>query len=181
MLKPANDNSKISYHAQSRLTALAVLIENARSKVLQQGAVADGVRAIISGEDDDSCMAAAMQLASSLGLSHQSVDISELYIDYCGEAENRLEQMLAGAQDADSLVYFHQLDHIFGHDPDWANGHERHVRLDAGYFINTLARYDVPVILRTRAYHRLDQAILRQFSCVIDLDEGAVPVERRVS
>jgi len=181
MTRLADDHSKISYYVQSRITALAVLIDNARNSDSNQGLAEGAGRAIFSAVDDDVAVAAARLLAASLGLSFQAVDIGKLYSDYCYEVENHLEQSLTAAQDGQALLYFHHLDQSFGHDPARVTGRERHVQLDVDYFLKTLARFEVPVILHTRAYHRLDQSILRLFSCVIDMHDGVPAARQQVS
>ena len=181
MNKLAEDHSKISYYVQSRINALAVLIENARDNDTGLG-LADGAgRAIFSASDSADARAAARLLAASLGLTFRAVDIGRLYKEYCDEVENHLERLLTAAEDDHALLYCYHLDQCFGHDPIRVSGHERHIRLDVNYFLKILEAYEVPVVLHTRSYHRLDVAILRLFSCVIDMDEGVLPVRQQVS
>lgn len=181
MNKLAEDRSKISYYVQSRINALAVLIENASKSDAGQGLAEGAGRAIFSAAVEADAAAAARLLAASLGLSFQPVDIGKLYNEYCDEVENHLERTLKAAQDDHALLYFYHLDRCFGHDPARVSGHELHVQLDVDYFLKILACFEVPIVLYTRSYHLLNQAILRQFSCVIDMDEGIPAVRQQVS
>jgi SpoVK/Ycf46/Vps4 family AAA+-type ATPase len=171
----------ISYFLQSQIAGLALMIDNARHKATKQTATDRGVRAIIAGGNDNGALEAAQLLAESLGRSLLPIDMSALYQQYCGETENHLEQILEKAQSGNLIVLFDRLDNLFGHDYDVSAAHERHVQLDVDYFINILARYNLPVLIRTRAYHRLDRAIVCLFSCVIDLDDGALPLQRHIA
>lgn len=173
----SGENSNISYHVKSRLEGLAVMIENGDKKGLSLNT--SGVKAIFSGANTASAETAANMLSDMLHLSLQYVDISGLYKKYCGEAENYLEQLLSAAQASHSIVIFDRLDDIFGHDVQVTTEHGRHVQLDVNYFLKTLAKFQMPAIICTRAYHRLDVAIMRQFACVIDLDDGVYPVRRQ--
>jgi len=181
MTKLADDHSNISYFVQSRINALALLIENSSNSDAGQGLAEGAGRAIFSATDEADAEAAARLLATSLGMSFQAVDIGKLYNEYCDEVENHLERTLKAAQDDHSLLYFYHLDRCFGHDPARPSGHDLHVQLDVDYFLKILACFEVPVILYTRSYHRLDQGILRLFSCVIDMDEGMQAARTRVS
>jgi len=181
MNKLADDHSKISYYVQSRINALALLIENAMNSDAGQGLAEGAGRAIFSAIDEADAAAAGRLLATSLGMSFQAVDIGKLYNEFCDEVENHLERTLKAAQDEHSLLYFYHLDRCFGYDPSQLSGHELHVQLDVDYFLKILACFEVPVILYTRSYHRLNQAILRQFSCVIDMDEGIPAARQQVS
>lgn len=167
----------ISYYLQSRLMDLARLIENAAQQPLPDG----GPCAIFSGGEEADITAAVRLLTDALGAGWQQLDLVSLYAKYQGESENHLAQILEEARDRHQLVLCDGVDALFGHSHGGDESHEHHARLDVAYFLNILRRFNVPVILRTRAYYRLDHAIIKHFSCVIDFDDGILPLVHKRS
>jgi len=175
-VRDGGDEVSMSYQLQSRLIVLVNMIENARNQVDGQVSVSP-VRAIFSGAGDEELEAAEHLLAATLDVGLKRIDLSELYNQYRSESEHRLEQYLDQAQADHGVLLFDGVDALFGHDTAvMKEGGGRHRQLDVGYFLKTLGCRNVPIILHSRSYFRLAPDILRHFACVVDFDDGLLPL-----
>ena len=118
---------------------------------------------------------AAQILAADLRLDLYRIDLSQVVNKYIGETEKQLDKVFEQAEAANAVLFFDEADALFGRRTEVRDAHDRYANVETGYLLQRLEMYSGIAILATNLRRNLDEAFLRRFHVVIELE---LPNER---
>jgi hypothetical protein len=126
-----------------------------------------GLKALFTGEPGTGKTLAAEVIASKLGLSLLTTDLSRLVSKWVGETEKNLDTAFAEAEASNAVLFFDEADSLFGKRGQVQHGTDRWANLEVGYLLQRLETFDGLVILASNLRENIDPAFTRRFSIVV--------------
>jgi hypothetical protein len=132
-----------------------------------------GLKALFTGEPGTGKTLAAEVIASRLGLSLVTTDLSRLVSKWVGETEKNLDIAFAEAEASNAVLFFDEADALFGKRGQVEHGTDRWANLEVGYLLQRLESFDGLVILASNLRENIDSAFTRRFTIVVHFPRPA--------
>jgi hypothetical protein len=132
-----------------------------------------GLKALFTGEPGTGKTLAAEVIASQLGLSLVTTDLSRLVSKWVGETEKNLDIAFAEAEASNAVLFFDEADALFGKRGQVEHGTDRWANLEVGYLLQRLESFDGLVILASNLRENIDSAFTRRFTIVVHFPRPA--------
>jgi hypothetical protein len=126
-----------------------------------------GLKALFTGEPGTGKTLAAEVIASRLGLTLVTTDLSRLVSKWIGETEKNLDTAFTEAEASNAVLFFDEADALFGKRGQVEHGTDRWANLEVGYLLQRLETFDGLVILASNLRENIDPAFTRRFSIVV--------------
>jgi hypothetical protein len=126
-----------------------------------------GLKALFTGEPGTGKTLAAEVIASRLGLSLVTTDLSRLVSKWVGETEKNLDTAFTEAEASNAVLFFDEADALFGKRGQVEHGTDRWANLEVGYLLQRLESFDGLVLLASNLRENIDPAFTRRFSIVV--------------
>jgi len=109
-----------------------------------------GAYALFSGPSGTGKTMTAEVLAKELRMDLYKVDLSAVVSKYVGETEKNLAQLFDKAESENLILFFDEVDPLFGRRGDTKAANDRYGNLEADYLFRQIESHRTPVILTTR-------------------------------
>ena len=139
-----------------------------------------GLKALFTGEPGTGKSLAAEVIASRLGLSLVTTDLSRLVSKWVGETEKNLDAAFTEAEASNAVLFFDEADALFGKRGQVEHGTDRWANLEVGYLLQRLESFDGLVILASNLRENIDPAFTRRFSIVVHFPRPGLDARRRL-
>jgi SpoVK/Ycf46/Vps4 family AAA+-type ATPase len=114
---------------------------------------------------------AAEVIANELQLDLYRIDLSQVVNKYIGETEKNLKKLFDVAQEAGAILFFDEVDALFGKRTKTKDSHDRYANIEVSYLLQRIEEYQGIVILSTNNKDSIDRAFLRHFRYVVDFPD----------
>ncbi len=129
----------------------------------------DGMIALFAGSPGTGKFQAAEAVARALDLSLLRIDLSHVVSKYIGETEKNLRQVFDAAEEAGAVLFFDEVDALFGQRTEVKDAHDRAANLEVGrLLLDRIERFRGLVVLATPRRDNLDDAFVRRLRWVIE-------------
>ena len=119
----------------------------------------------------------AETLASSLDVDLFRVDLSAVVSQYIGETEKNLNDVFDKAETSGAILFFDEVDALFGARGTVNDAHDRFVNEETAHFLQRIESHSGIVILTTNGKQRIEQAFSPQAKVVVMV--GTMGTRRR--
>ncbi|MCM8882037.1 MAG: AAA family ATPase [Candidatus Thiodiazotropha sp.] len=152
--------------------SLESLVERVRYRVEVQGRwglgkarfgnLGNGLVALLHGESGTGKTFAAQVIASRLGMSMLSVDLSRVVSKYIGETEKHLNELFDLVEGFRSLLFFDEADALFGKRTNVKDAHDRYANIEVNFLLQRLESFEGIVLLSSNFQQSMDDAFTRR-------------------
>ncbi|MFE0462527.1 AAA family ATPase [Kitasatospora sp. NPDC058965] len=139
-----------------------------------------GPTALFTGPPGTGKTLAAEVIAGELGLDLFTVDLSSVVGTDLGETEETLERILTAAAETDAILFFDEVDALFGRRPGARDAHDRHGTVEIARLLRRLERYEGPAVLAGNLGRQLDEALTRRLQFVVEFPFPAEAERERI-
>ncbi len=127
-----------------------------------------GVFALFSGPSGTGKTMAAQVIAASLEVDLYVVDTGALISKYVGETAQNLQNILAQAEADAAVLFFDEVDGIFGKRTSNSDTHARYLNSDTNVLLQAVEAYTGTCIMATNRRDNIDSAFLRRLRYVLE-------------
>jgi SpoVK/Ycf46/Vps4 family AAA+-type ATPase len=125
------------------------------------------VTALFAGPSGTGKTMAAEAIAAELDLPLYRIDLSQVVNKYIGETEKNLRRLFDAAGSADVILFFDEVDALFGRRAEVKDAHDRYVNLEISCLLQRMEEFKGLAILATNRKKDLDEAFLRRLRFVV--------------
>jgi SpoVK/Ycf46/Vps4 family AAA+-type ATPase len=136
-----------------------------------------GISALFSGPSGTGKKMAAGIIANDLCLNLYRIDLSAVVSKYIGETEKNLRQLFDAAEDGGAILFFDEVDALFGKRSEVKDGHDRYANIEINYLLKRVEAFRGLAILATDTKNAIDQAFIRRLRFIVDFSFPSI--ERR--
>lgn len=122
---------------------------------------------ILSGSTALRRRKSAETLAASLDIELFRVDVSAVMSRYIGETEKNLNDVFDKAETNGAILFFDEVDALFGARSTVNNAHDRFANEETAHFLQRVESHSGIVILTTNGTQRIEQAFSPQTKVVV--------------
>ncbi|MBT2970005.1 MAG: ATP-binding protein [Candidatus Thiodiazotropha sp. (ex Ctena orbiculata)] len=122
----------------------------------------NGLVALLHGESGTGKTFAAQVIASRLGLSMLSVDLSRVVSKYIGETEKHLNELFDLGEGFRALLFFDEADALFGKRTNVKDAHDRYANIEVNFLLQRLESFEGIVLLSSNFQQSMDDAFTRR-------------------
>jgi ATP-dependent 26S proteasome regulatory subunit len=126
------------------------------------GSRGNGLVALLHGESGTGKTFAAQVIASRLGLSMLSVDLSRVVSKYIGETEKHLNELFDLGEGFRALLFFDEADALFGKRTSVKDAHDRYANIEVNFLLQRLESFEGIVLLSSNFQQSMDDAFTRR-------------------
>ncbi|MCU7871013.1 MAG: ATP-binding protein, partial [Candidatus Thiodiazotropha sp. (ex Lucinoma borealis)] len=101
-------------------------------------------------------------IASRLGMSMLSVDLSRVVSKYIGETEKHLNELFDLGEGFRSLLFFDEADALFGKRTNVKDAHDRYANIEVNFLLQRLESFEGIVLLSSNFQQSMDDAFTRR-------------------
>lgn len=149
---------------EKQMAALDEIVEDAR---LRSG-LRSGIHALFAGGKGSGKAIAGEVIANQLGSNVHRIDLSEVVSKYIGETEKNLDRLFELAEETGAILYFDEVDALFGKRSEVKDAHDRYANIEINYLLKRLEEHKGAVIFATNRKQDIDEAFLRRLRFVVD-------------
>ena len=126
-----------------------------------------GVNALFSGPSGTGKTMAAEVVANALRLDLSKIDLSQVVSKCIGETEKNLDAIFAGADKANAIICFDEVDSLFGKRSEVRDSHDRYANIEISYLLQKMEEYEGVAILASNLRQNLDDAFVRRLTFTV--------------
>lgn len=127
-----------------------------------------GISALFVGPSGTGKTMATEVLANELHLPLFRIDLSALVSKYIGETEKRLRIVFDAAEDGGAILFFDEVDALFGRRSEIKDSHDRYSNVEIGYLLQLIEKHQGLTILATNIKIQFDPAFIRRLSFIVN-------------
>lgn len=131
-----------------------------------------GIFALFSGPGDTGKTLAVKILASELAMDIYRVDLAAVAGKYIGETEKNLSKVFKKAEKTNSLLFFNEVDALFGKRSEVKNSHDRYANLEISDLLSRMEDHCGLAVLSTNKKKNLDPAFVRHFQYILEFQSS---------
>lgn len=133
----------------------------------KKAAYGRGLSVLLSGPPGTGKTMAAQVIANQLHMQMYKVQISQIVSKYIGETEKNLRQVFTEARDANCILFFDEMDALFGKRSEVKDSHDRNANIETAYLLQQLEEYDGVILMATNLIQNIDEAFMRRINFVV--------------
>lgn len=124
--------------------------------------------AMLSGPSGVGKSIAARALAAALHMDAYRVDVAAILDKFVGEAEKRLVQLFARAEELDVVLALDEGDSLMSRRTSGSSATDRYANAETSTLLTALDSFDGILVVTTNAADKIDSAFLRRMDVVIE-------------
>jgi len=125
------------------------------------------VRVLLTGKNRTGALVAAQKLVRDLREDLYHVDLGAVVSKYIGETEKNLRRVFAAAKKNGAVLFFDEVDALFGKRTELKDSHDRYVNIEINYLLQRIEKYGGVAILAAGNRTKIDNALSQWFHFVI--------------
>ena len=110
---------------------------------------------------------AAEIIAGELGLDLYKIDLSGVVSKYIGETEKNLHTIFQEAEQSNVILFFDEVDAIFGKRSEVKDAHDRYANIEINYLLQKMEEYEGITILASNFSQNFDDAFTRRLRFIV--------------
>ncbi|MGN1340080.1 MAG: ATP-binding protein [Oscillospiraceae bacterium] len=146
----------------------------------KRAAYGRGLSVLFSGPPGTGKTMAAQVITNQLHMRMYKIQISQIVSKYIGETEKNLRQVFTEARQANCILFFDEMDALFGKRSEVKDSHDRNANIETAYLLQQLEEYDGVVLMATNLLQNIDEAFMRRINFVVSFPFPDVPTRRRL-
>lgn len=146
----------------------------------RRAAYGRGLSVLFSGPPGTGKTMAAQVITRQLHMRMYKIQISQVVSKYIGETEKNLRQVFTEARNANCILFFDEMDALFGKRSEVKDSHDRNANIETAYLLQQLEEYDGVVLMATNLMQNIDEAFMRRINFVVTFPFPDVPTRRRL-
>lgn len=128
-----------------------------------------GLHILLGGPSGTGKTMLAQVIANALDLTVYQIDLSSVVSKYIGETEKNLEKIFDEAQKGSCVLFFDEMDALFGKRSETKDAHDKYANMETAYLLQRLEQYDGIVIMATNYLSNIDEAFYRRIHFVFHI------------
>lgn len=133
----------------------------------KKAAYGRGLSMLFSGPPGTGKTMAAQVVTNQLHMQMYKIQLSQIISKYIGETEKNLRQVFTEAKNANCILFFDEMDALFGKRSEVKDSHDRHANIETAYLLQQMEEYDGVVLMATNLLQNIDEAFMRRINFVI--------------
>ena len=146
----------------------------------KKAAYGRGLSMLFAGPPGTGKTMAAQVVTNQLRMQMYKIQISQIVSKYIGETEKNLRQVFTEAKNANCILFFDEMDALFGKRSEVKDSHDRHANIETAYLLQQMEEYDGVVLMATNLLQNIDEAFMRRINFVIHFPFPDVPTRKRL-
>lgn len=146
----------------------------------KRAAYGRGLSVLFSGPPGTGKTMAAQVITNQLRMQMYKIQISQIVSKYIGETEKNLRQVFTEARNANCILFFDEMDALFGKRSEVKDSHDRNANIETAYLLQQMEEYDGVVLMATNLLQNIDEAFMRRINFVISFPFPDVPTRKRL-
>ena len=146
----------------------------------RRAAYGRGLSVLFSGPPGTGKTMAAQVITNHLHMRMYKIQISQVVSKYIGETEKNLRQVFTEARNANCILFFDEMDALFGKRSEVKDSHDRNANIETAYLLQQLEEYDGVVLMATNLLQNIDEAFMRRINFVVSFPFPDVQTRRRL-
>ena len=146
----------------------------------RRAAYGRGLSVLFSGPPGTGKTMAAQVITNQLHMQMYKIQISQIVSKYIGETEKNLRQVFTEARNANCILFFDEMDALFGKRSEVKDSHDRNANIETAYLLQQLEEYDGVVLMATNLLQNIDEAFMRRINFVVSFPFPDVPTRKRL-
>ncbi len=126
-----------------------------------------GLSILFSGPPGTGKTMAAQVITNQLHMRLYKIQLSQIVSKYIGETEKNLKKVFTEAKNANCVLFFDEMDALFGKRSEVKDSHDRHANVETAYLLQQMEEYDGVVLMATNLLQNIDEAFMRRISFVV--------------
>ncbi len=106
-------------------------------------------------------------IANVLKLEIYKIDLSQVVSKYIGETEKNLNEVFQEAQSSNAILFFDEMDALFGKRSEVKDAHDKYANLETAYLLQKMEEYKGICVLASNHLMNIDEAFLRRINYII--------------
>lgn len=128
-----------------------------------------GLHILLGGPPGTGKTMLAQVIANELDFTLYRIDLSSVVSKYIGETEKNLQQIFDEAQKGSCVLFFDEMDALFGKRSETKDAHDKYANMETAYLLQRLEQYDGIVIMATNYLSNIDEAFYRRIHFVFHI------------
>lgn len=133
----------------------------------KKAAYGRGLSILFSGPPGTGKTMAAQVITNQLHMKLYKIQLSQIISKYIGETEKNLKKVFTEAKNANCVLFFDEMDALFGKRSEVKDSHDRHANIETAYLLQQMEEYDGVVLMATNLLQNIDEAFMRRISFVV--------------
>lgn len=146
----------------------------------KKAAYGRGLSVLFSGPPGTGKTMAAQVITNCLHMRMYKVQISQVVSKYIGETEKNLRRIFTEAREANCILFFDEMDALFGKRSEVKDSHDRNANIETAYLLQQLEEYDGVILMATNLLQNIDEAFMRRISFVVAFPFPDIPTRKRL-
>lgn len=141
----------------------------------RRAAYGRGLSVLFSGPPGTGKTMAAQVVTNQLNMQMYKIQLSQIVSKYIGETEKNLRRVFTEAKNANCILFFDEMDALFGKRSEVKDSHDRNANVETAYLLQQMEEYDGVVLMATNLLQNIDEAFMRRINFVVSFpfpDEG---------
>jgi SpoVK/Ycf46/Vps4 family AAA+-type ATPase len=126
-----------------------------------------GISMLFAGPPGTGKTMSAEIIANDLQLEIYKIDLSQVVSKYIGETEKNLNHLFNEAQKSNAILFFDEMDALFGKRSDVKDAHDKYANLETAFLLQKMEEYKGISVLASNHLHNIDEAFLRRINYII--------------
>jgi SpoVK/Ycf46/Vps4 family AAA+-type ATPase len=133
----------------------------------RRAAYGRGLSVLFSGPPGTGKTMAAQVVTNQLHMQMYKIQLSQIVSKYIGETEKNLRQVFTEAGNANCILFFDEMDALFGKRSEVKDSHDRNANIETAYLLQQMEEYDGVILMATNLLQNIDEAFMRRINFVI--------------
>ena len=146
----------------------------------KKAAYGRGLSMLFAGPPGTGKTMAAQVVTNQLHMQMYKIQLSQIVSKYIGETEKNLRQVFTEAKNANCILFFDEMDALFGKRSEVKDSHDRHANIETAYLLQQMEEYDGVVLMATNLLQNIDEAFMRRINFVITFPFPDAPTRKRL-
>lgn len=144
----------------------------------KKAAYGRGLSVLFSGPPGTGKTMAAQVITNHLHMTMYKIQLSQIISKYIGETEKNLRKVFTEAKNANCILFFDEMDALFGKRSEVKDSHDRNANVETAYLLQQMEEYDGVVLMATNLIQNIDEAFMRRIGFVIKFPFPDTPTRK---
>ena len=133
----------------------------------RRAAYGRGLSLLFAGPPGTGKTMAAQVITNQLNMQMYKIQLSQIVSKYIGETEKNLRRVFTEAKNANCILFFDEMDALFGKRSEVKDSHDRNANVETAYLLQQMEEYDGVVLMATNLLQNIDEAFMRRINFVV--------------